>query len=282
MDDIASYNLFGEHDDLPDVVHCETIEARSVLHDWEFKPHRHARLHQFLMISHGAGTARLDAAHGTLGDHMLVNVPTGCVHSYAFVPGTAGWVVTVPVEVLDQWLAPGEGLRPLLAKPIIIDGNAEIRRTIEAIFDGFLARDFARAHMLRAQVALLAGLVSRQIAAQDPGESRPDTDLQHRFEALVEAHFTAHLPVAEYAARLHVTPTHLSRVMRKATGRPASAMIEDRIIREARRNLAYSNLSVSEIAYALGYNDPAYFSRVFARATGHSPRAFRRHIDPAK
>ena len=63
------------------------------------------------------------------------------------------------------------------------------------------------------------------------------------------------------------------------TGQPASAVMEERIVREARRNLAYSTLTVAEIAYALGYHDPAYFSRVFSRATGQSPRAFRQQID---
>lgn len=282
MDSIASYNLFGENDALPDVAHCETIEARSVLHNWEFKPHRHARLHQFLMIDHGAGTARLDAESVTLGDGALVNVPAGCVHSYEFVPGTHGWVVTVPVEVLDQWLAVGEGLRPILARATRLDGTSAERALIEDIFDSFERRDFARAHMLRASVALLAGRTARLIEAASPETSPRESALQRRFEALIEAHFTEHLPVAEYAAHLAVSPTHLSRVMRAATGKPASAAIEERVIREARRNLAYSNLTVSEIAYALGYNDPAYFSRVFSRATGLSPRAFRQHIDGPK
>ncbi|MCB1329814.1 MAG: AraC family transcriptional regulator, partial [Maritimibacter sp.] len=80
---------------------------------------------------------------------------------------------------------------------------------------------------------------------------------------------------------LGVTPTHLSRVMRGATGQPATAAIQDRIIREARRNLAYSNLSVSQIAYGLGYDDPAHFSRVFRRATGLSPSEFRRKSEAA-
>ena len=48
-----------------------------------------------------------------------------------------------------------------------------------------------------------------------------------------------------------------------------------RIVREARRNLVYTNLPVSTIAYALGFNDPAYFSRLFSVATGLSPRSFR-------
>jgi len=281
MDRIESYNLFGESDDLPDVVHCETIAARSVPNDWEFKPHRHARLHQVLMVERGGGTGTFDGETIQLRAGSLANVPPGCVHAYGFERGTEGWVVTVAGELLDEWLSEGEGLRPLLARPAVVEGSRDIARVVRAIFADFETRDFARAHVLRAQVALLAGLVARAIAAAGGATAASETPLQRRFEALVEAHFTEHLPVAEFARRLAVTPTHLSRVMRLATGRPASAAITERIIREARRNLAYSNLSISEIAYALGYQDPAHFSRVFSRATGLSPRAFRQKIDAA-
>jgi AraC family transcriptional regulator, transcriptional activator of pobA len=84
--------------------------------------------------------------------------------------------------------------------------------------------------------------------------------------------------VADCARALAVTPTHLSRVLREATGQPASRLIEARLMREARRQLAYTNLQVSSIAYALGYADPAYFSRVFSRVEGLSPRAFRERL----
>ena len=57
--EILNYNLFGESRDLPDVVHCETIEARSRLHNWEFAPHRHARLHQVLLLEQGSGRVPL-------------------------------------------------------------------------------------------------------------------------------------------------------------------------------------------------------------------------------
>lgn len=48
---IRSYALFGESGDLPDVLHCETIAARSALHGWELAPHRHAGLHQLLLVT---------------------------------------------------------------------------------------------------------------------------------------------------------------------------------------------------------------------------------------
>jgi len=241
MKAIESYNLFGESTDLPDVVHCETIAARSLKHDWEFTPHRHARLHQVLMIAQGGGRGTFDGETKELSGGHLANVPTGCVHAYSFTPGTEGWVVTIP-----EGLAEGEGLRPLLARPCVVDGTKEIETTIKAIFTAFEARRFARAHELRARVALLAGLVARAIAGAAPASIPAETTLQNRFEALVESQYAAHWPVADYAARLGVTPTHLSRVMRIATGQPASATIQDRIIREARRNLAYSNLCIPQ------------------------------------
>ena len=69
-----------------------------------------------------------------------------------------------------------------------------------------------------------------------------------------------------------------ARERRAATGDTASHLILNRLIREARRNLVYTNLPVSTIAYALGFEDPAYFSRVYAAATGLSPRTFRARL----
>ena len=144
------------------------------------------------------------------------------------------------------------------------------------IFDEYAGRNFARAHMLRALAANLIGLVARELAGNDVAHGGTETsDLVRRFEALIEQHFREHWGVAEYAAALSITPTHLSRLTRAATGHAASNLILERVVREARRNLVYTNMPVSTIAYALGFNDPAYFSRLFVGATGLSPRAFR-------
>ena len=105
-----------------------------------------------------------------------------------------------------------------------------------------------------------------------------ESHLLQRFETLLEAHFREHWGVADYARALAVTPTHLSRVVRAATGEPASHLIDARVIREARRQLAFTSLSVTTIAYTLGFVDPALFSRVFTRVAGRSPRAFRQRL----
>ncbi len=106
-------------------------------------------------------------------------------------------------------------------------------------------------------------------------------DLFLRFEALLKQHFLQHWTASNYAAALSIMPTHLSRLTRAATGHAASHVILDRVIREARRNLVYTNLPVSTIAYALGFGDPAYFSRLFSGATSLSPRSFRDKVHNA-
>ena len=273
---ILNYNLFGEAGDLPDVVHCETIEARSRLHDWEFAPHRHARLHQILLLENGGGRASLDGQVWQLGPMTLVNVPIGLVHGYAFTPGTDGLVVTLAAEMLDEALQLTEGLHEVLAHAAVVPADAACAGTMAEIAATYAGRDFARAQMLRSLSGLLLGQAARLMAASRPVASTPvRPDLLKRFEALLEAHYLEHWSVADYAGALAVSPTHLSRITRAATGRPATRLIEERIIREARRNLVYTNMPVSMIAFALGYGDPAYFSRVFTRATGVAPRVLR-------
>jgi AraC family transcriptional activator of pobA len=273
---IQTYNLFGEDRDFPDVVHCETIAARSVLHGWRISTHRHARLHQFLLIESGGGEATLEGQHLRLLPKRIINVPTGQVHGYSFAQGTQGFVLTIAAEMLDQVLLRSEGLPQVLARSSIMRATPQMRAAMRQIFAEFAGLGFARAHVLRSLASVLIGLVARGMATEG---ARPangaGADLFHRFEGLLEQRFLEHWTVAKYAAALSITPTHLSRITRDATGHAASHLILERVLREARRNLVYTNLPVSTVAFALGFEDPAYFSRLFSRATGSSPRSFR-------
>lgn len=273
---IENFNLFGEVGELPDVVHCETIETRSLIHNWEFKPHRHARLHQILVLDSGGGRADLDTEVYRLSSGALVNVPASCVHAFVFDRNTTGWVVTFSSELLDELLRSDEGLRPVLSRPAVTRRDGHHRHLVGQILHEHGRRNFARAHILRALSAQLLGHTARSLKKLDLSHTDTlDTPLQTRFERLLDENFTRHWSVSEYARALLVSPTHLSRLTRQATGLSASRLIEDRVIREARRHLVFTGLSISEIAYLLGFNDPAYFSRVFSRATGMSPKLFR-------
>lgn len=276
---LLAQGLFGESTQLPDVMHCETIAARSALHDWELAPHSHAHLHQVMLVESGSGTAHLVGRQIPFGDGTLMNVPPGVAHALRFSPDTQGFVVTLAEEILELILAGAGDVRHTLGQPTVCQAPPDMADVMQRIWHEFNGLAHARALMLRGLCATLLGLVVRQLAPL--GASPTAQDKGHvllRFEALLHKHFLEHWGVADYAQAMSVSPTHLSRVVRAATGAPASQMIHARLIREARQRLAYTNLRVSTIAYSLGFVDPAHFSRVFARDTGMSPREFRRML----
>ena len=280
---VQNYSLFGESTHLPDVLHCETIADRSKLHDWELAPHRHARLHQVLLIAQGGGWATLDGKTLALPTGSLVNVPPDHVHSFRFEKDTRGWVTTMADELLDELLVGVGTQRSELDQACVLPSDTFVTQTVHQIWREFSAQAKARALVLRGLSGVLLGWVARQLDHSSLAETKiNDPELVLRFKELIELNFRAHWTVSQYAKALSISPTHLSRLTRSANGSSALRMIEARLMREARRNLAYTNLSITSIADALGFADPAYFSRVFSRDAGVSPKAFRMQIESAQ
>jgi AraC family transcriptional activator of pobA len=276
---ISSYNLFGETAELADVLHVETIRSRSALHDWQLKAHRHARLHQLLFLTQGSGLAEIDGKSQPIPSASFVNIPRGVVHGYDFAPETHGWVVTLTSDLLDHCLQASEGVRAPLEQPAVLSLPPALRALAEQLFDEYHRQDFARAQVLRSLAGALIGLAARAIFdADSANQHRSGNPLFIRFEALIERDFRKRRPLADYARDLAISPTHLNRIAHQSAGQSASRLINDRMLREARRMLIYTDLSAAQIAYDLGFADPAHFSRVFAKGTGTPPRLFRQQV----
>lgn len=111
-------------------------------------------------------------------------------------------------------------------------------------------------------------------------DSEQQTDVQflRRFSQLVEKHYKTHHSVSDYAEMLHITPKSLSKKIGLISKETPNDIIKNRIILESKRLLAYSSLTVKEIAYSLNYEDDAYFVRFFTKSTGISPLSFRKQF----
>ena len=96
-----------------------------------------------------------------------------------------------------------------------------------------------------------------------------------RFRQLLEQYYTEWKSVAAYADQLCVTPNHLSVSIKRETGRPASDHIRQRIMLEAQRLAAAQDVPLKEIAYQLGFEDVAHFSKLFKRCHGISFSSFK-------
>ncbi len=96
-----------------------------------------------------------------------------------------------------------------------------------------------------------------------------------QFEKLIEQHYREkHLPKA-YAEMMFLTPNHLNALTNNVIGKSAGEIIRDRILLEAKRLLANSDLMINQIAEVLNFEDNAYFTRFFKKYLGITPEGFR-------
>jgi AraC family transcriptional activator of pobA len=232
-----------------------------------------------LLVQTGGGSTSLDGSTRQLSAGSLVNVPPGHVHAFHFQQGTSGWVATMADELLDAIFVQVGDVRSDLGRACVIQADASIHLVMQQIWQEFSGRSKARALVLRGLSATLLGWVARAMVDDAPAQANVrESNMVQRLKTLIEEHYLHQWRVADYANALSVSPTHLSRLTRAATGESALRLIEARSMREARRHLAYTNLSIATIAYAMGYADPAYFTRVFTQDAGISPRAFRAQL----
>lgn len=94
------------------------------------------------------------------------------------------------------------------------------------------------------------------------------------FKLLIEKELSQHLSIEEICRRLAINATYLYNVVKEFSGLSAKEYINQRIILEAQRKLYYSETSVKEVAFELGFNDPDYFSRLFRKITGNTVSQF--------
>lgn len=122
----------------------------------------------------------------------------------------------------------------------------------------------------------IAAILSQYLAQANPTDAPSRFDIIAKsFKSALEEHFTNIKSPKEYAQKLNISAPYLNECVRHTTGRSVSYQIQQRIILEAERLLYHSNKSVKEIAYALGYDDHSYFTRLFTKVTGMTPLEFR-------
>lgn len=281
---VPTYKLFGETQiwPAPEPVHHETIAARSALYAWEITAHSHDNLFQILFLECGRADMTLETRHDALPVPCIVAVPPRRIHGFTFSPDVVGHIVTLPQFLVRELLALSPDLWVELDCACVhrLDADAAGFLHLQQSFARFCAEyggsRAGRASMLMAILTEVLVWLARAgaRAGVHAGGERFGQRLD-RFHELIDRHFRERRPVSFYAGRLGVSAAQLNNTCRRRTGRSAQQLIHDRLLLEARRLLAYSDLDVAAISYALGFRDPSYFSRFFTRAQGNSPSEFR-------
>lgn len=100
-------------------------------------------------------------------------------------------------------------------------------------------------------------------------------DIVSRFKQLVSQNLTTTHRVADYAGMMHLSPKYLNQVVKEVMGVTAKNVIMEQLLFKASRELKFSNQSVKEIAFQLGFSEPEHFSNFFKSQAGCSPSGYR-------
>lgn len=277
---IPRYTLYDEptRPSDPRFIHVETIASRSAPRDWTIRSHAHRDLHQLLLIVDGGGVMQAEAEQWRFGPASLLIAPAGLVHGYRFDPATRGHIMSFADRLAH----------PALAGALASARAASIGKAAVAIDRrlGRLATELTVGGALGALAgeALLSLVLIEAARALGAAEAGPSTApgreaaLVARFRAQIEARLGEGWSVAQHALALGVSVSRLRAACASASGQAPIRMIQDRTMVEARRLLTHGTAPVSAIAYALGFGDPAYFSRWFARIEGVPPGEYRRGV----
>lgn len=254
------------------------IGYNSTVGRWRSEAMRSHRSPRLIYFSKGQGRITVAGSRRGYGPNNLVYIPANTMYGYEIGTTVFGQMLTIPTAMAADW--PEE---PVHLRVLDVLAQKELALHFDNLERELLSDRSGHSRAAHLHLGLLAVLFERQLIEQEP-QNTPDTApsesaagrLAAAFSDLVERDYRSKKSVAAYAAILGVTPTHLSRSCKQACGKSALAIINDRILFEARLLLSSSRTPVQEIAKSLGFASAAYFSRSFHAATGQTPSDFRK------
>ena len=256
-------------------------------------PHR-ADLYTVILVTDGEGVHTLGTRDYFIGKNMLCFVGPNVINAWnASDDNHRGFFCSFSDEFFSE--VPGNKICLSDLPFFEIDGNAVIELGNERAADYItLFRMIEREHASINQHSpdILRGFLQVLIAkakahaseiAGDSPQRIASVRLLKNFTALYMSHINSIRngelislkKMSEYAAELGVSQNHLNDTIKSITGRSAGSLLRRQIANQATMCLTHSKESISEIAYRLGFEDPAYFTRFYKKQTGKLPSDLR-------
>jgi AraC-like DNA-binding protein len=249
------------------------------------QPHGHSFYH-LVFFTKGAGKQAIDFTSFTVKPGQIYFMNPGQVHNWQFAGEVDGYIVNFSPNFFDSFFKEPNYLDrfPFFGgygedQVILLTGPGV--KEVTELFERLLAElNPVKNHASAMTFALLLQLfitVTRQIEPTRLKQlSKPGYTTFRNFQKLVNEHYIKLKLPSEYAARLYVTPNYLNALCKDLLGKSAGEIIRDRIMLEAKRLLINADISISEIAVHLNFQDNSYFTKFFKKYAGKTPEEFRK------
>ena len=249
-------------------------------------PHKH-NFYLVVLITKGSGFHEIDFERYEVKPGSVFFMQPGQTHYWEFSPDVEG-VIFFHSMAYYQWQFPNSQLSDFpfyfsrRNKPFLHLNDSEVIE-ISRQFTGILTEFYSDLSYRYPKIGSLLHCLyidlSRRYAVEEPQKvihSQPYDERFKAFEEMLNRDFKTEKSAMYYASQLHITTKHLNRICKEITGKTSTEVIAERVLLEAKRLLSGGSKNLNEIARELGYEEYAYFSRLFKQYCGESPRVFLR------
>jgi len=279
------FGLYGEAEVLlPDFLHCESMEYRSKKHNWVIKQHLHANLFQFFLIERGKVTYKFEDEQHAVTGPVIVIIPENTLHGLVVSKNIKGMVLTLSTSFLETvFRSASSALMELSQIRILknVKGDRSctaIKSLLYELHDEIREELPEKGLILQSQLSLLLSKLFRLSIGNSGNFIEAASSYSRYFNFFLRSIKKSYTPmksIAHYARELNITTVHLNRICQATVGKSALQVVDEFLFLEAEKYLKHTEYSISEIAYRLNFEDPAYFSRFFSKYAGVSPKVFR-------
>lgn len=235
-------------------------------------PHRH-NFYSLVWFTAGSGINVIDFEEYKIRANRLFIMQPHQVHNWSYSLGTKGYVLVFdPYFFSDQVEEHRTPYIDLASEQAVF-----FRSFFKNLIYEFTLDDPLSKKALPASIAYILVLTHRLAARQSKG-SLPQSAALTRFSALISENISRPLTVGSYAEGLKLPTEKLNDLCYQKLGLSAKQFILNKKMTEAKRLLFFTDFSVKEIAFQLGFEDSSYFSRIFKQKTRYSPMEFRKKV----
>jgi AraC family transcriptional activator of pobA len=235
----------------------------------------------FFLMENGESSLMNDFHEIILQPSSIYYVLPGQVHQRIDARQAEGWFIAADTSLIPPDYRDVFENQLLLQSPFMLDAGQlkqchNLLSLIEEKHHNDAETPFnlpVTHSLLQAFLGIAAAGYSNLCGAEN-SLSRP-AQLSRQFKKLLAANIHTLKRPSAYASALHVSEPYLNEALKKTTGLSVSYWIHNEVMLEAKRLLYYTQLTVKEIAHRLGYEDYAYFSRLFRKIAGTTPLEFR-------
>ena len=247
-------------------------------------PHR-TDFYQIVLIESGESVQTVDFTPIKLQSGQILFIAKNQVISFDTVSTYSGKIILFTDIFFNRC-----DCQPRLFKQLNIfnpfTGNTPVAATekLKSLFH-LLEQEFTAQHDIF-QTDIIHNLLSAfliESSRQNPRETNPlknqEYSIASRFAELVELHYSSLRKVNDYIELMAIAAKPFSKALQTTIGKTPKQFIDDRILLEAKRLLVYSNETIKEITFLLGFEEPTNFSKFFREQTGLSPAEFKKQHD---